>query len=431
MPERFPELKPALTHAEAVTEAARCLYCYDAPCTRACPTHIDVPAFIKKIGTGNLRGSARTIFDANVLGASCARVCPTEVLCEGACVMNDQGGKPIDIGRLQRHATDWAMQHGAKLWPAPAAPARGGVAVIGAGPAGLACAAELRALGHRVVVFEAHDQPGGLNAFGVAEYKMTQAFAQAEVRYVLDRGVELRVRTRVGKDVSFADLEGEFDAVFLGVGLGEGRRLGIPGEELPGVCDALDLIARLKTHPAETAAPGKRVVVVGGGNTAIDAVTQSLQLGAEEVHMAYRRGPADMSAYAHEQALARRMGVRFVYFAQPVRIHGAGRVESIEFARVSDQMKPVPGGEFRIACDAVVRAVGQSPHAELARAIAGIKLDGNRMRVNPDTLQTDNPRYFAGGDCQNGGAEVVNAVAEGKRAAQGIHSWLETQHRHG
>jgi len=433
--ERFGELKPALTLQEAFAEASRCLFCFDAPCTRACPTHIDVPAFIKKIASGNLRGSARTIFSANVLGASCARVCPTEVLCEGACVMNDLHDRPIAIGRLQRHATDWAMARNLPLFaPKPMPPAPGSVAILGAGPAGLACAVELRLLGYRVVVFEASDKPGGLNTYGVAEYKMNQDCSLKEIDYVLERGVELRLRTRVGTDLSIAQLEQEFDAIFLGVGLGGVHRLGIPGEDLPGVIDALTFIADLKSHPADARPPGRRVAVVGGGNTAIDAVTQSIRLGAEEVYLIYRRGPEEMPAYQHEQALARRDGCCFLFQAAPVRVLGSGRVEALECVKMrlgpadaSGRRTPVPisGSEFRLEVDAVVRATGQRPQEALFAHISKLERQGAGLRVDPQTMQTSNPRYFAGGDCANGGKEVVNAVAEGKRAALGIHRFLE------
>jgi glutamate synthase (NADPH/NADH) small chain len=433
MPERFAELKPALSQDEALAESARCLFCYDAPCTRACPTHIDVPAFIKKILSGNLRGSARTIFSANVLGGSCARACPTEVLCEGACVLNDLHARPIQIGRLQRHSTDWAMARAMPLWDRPEAPRRGKVAVVGAGPAGLACAAELRALGYRVVVYEANEKPGGLNSYGVAEYKMNQEFALKEVDYVLQRGVEMKLKTRVGVDVSVAELEKEYDAIFMGVGLGGASKLGVPGEDLPGVGDALQMIAHLKSAPVDARPAGRRVVVVGGGNTAIDAVTQSVRLGADEVTLVYRRGREEMPAYHHEQELAKRDGVKFLLQAQPVRIVGKDRVEAIELVRMrlgaADKSGrraavPIPGSEFRIECDAVVLAAGQKTHPLIAQ-VPQLRADGAGIRHNGQTMQTDNPRWFVGGDCANGGKEVVNAVAEGKRAALGIHEWLE------
>src|SRR5262249_28152937 len=272
--EAFREIKPPLGLDEALAEANRCLFCYDAPCTRACPTHIDVPAFIKKITTGNLRGSARTILEANILGASCARVCPTEVLCEGACVLNDLQKKPIDIGRLQRHATDWVLDKKERMF-APGIPRGQRVAVVGAGPAGLGCAAELAQLGYAVTVFEAASVPGGLNTLGVADYKMTADTALREIEWVRELGIEIRLGARV-TPADLPDLEARHDAIFLGVGLGAVRRLSIPGEELPGVRDALELIAELKIDRAAAARSiGRRVLVVGGGNNALDAGTQT------------------------------------------------------------------------------------------------------------------------------------------------------------
>jgi dihydropyrimidine dehydrogenase (NAD+) subunit PreT len=432
----FAELKPALALDAALAEASRCLFCYDAPCTRACPTHIDVPAFIKKIATGNLRGSARTILEANVLGASCARVCPTEVLCEGACVMNDLHYKPIKIGQLQRHATDWAMKKGMR--PFQAGPRRAGrAAVIGAGPAGLACAAELLRLGYEAVVFDAADQPGGLNTSGVAEYKMTPEFALKEVAWLREAGVQIRSGVKIGVHVSLDELERQFEAIFVGVGLGRIGRLGIPGDDMDGVVDAIDFIAQLKLDRANVKV-GRRVAVIGGGNTSIDVVTQAQRLGAEEVTLVYRRGPEEMPAYAHEVQLARESGCRFQYLAQPVRILGRGRVEKLELQRMrlgapdpSGRRKPEPqGGEnLLLDVDMVVASTGQQPRSELLESLPGVKLERGRVLVDERTMQTSNPRYFAGGDCVSGGQEVVNAVAEGKRAAAGMASLIEARQK--
>jgi glutamate synthase (NADPH/NADH) small chain len=430
----FAELKPALTQDEAMAESSRCLFCWDAPCTRACPTHIDVPAFIKKILSGNLRGSARTILEANVLGASCARVCPTEVLCEGACVLNDLHHKPIRIGQLQRHATDFAMSR--NLRPFERGPRRAGrAAIIGAGPAGLACAAELLRLGYEATVFEASNVAGGLNATGVAEYKMTPETAAREVGWLVESGVQIKTGVRIGVDLKLEEIERQFDAVFVGVGLGRIGKLGIPGDELPGVVDAIDFIAQLKTRRSQVKI-GQRVAVIGGGNTAVDAVTQAQRLGAEEVYMIYRRGPEEIPAYKHELELARLSGCRFMYLSNPVRILGRGKVEAIELAHMrlgapdaSGRRKPEPAGgdNLVLPIDTVIPATGQQPRSELLESLPGVRLDRGRVAVDERTMQTSNPRYFAGGDCVSGGQEVVNAVAEGKRAAAGIAAYIESR----
>jgi len=390
----FADIAPPLTHDAALLEANKCLFCHDAPCTIACPTHIDVPAFIKKIATGNLRGSARVILEANPFGHSCARACPVEVLCEGACVLNDRDEQPIKIALLQRHATDYVLERKLKLFEAgPKTGKR--VAVVGAGPAGLACARDLRRRGHAVTVFETKPQPGGLNTYGIAEYKLKADVALAEVQDILDLGVELKTGVTVD---SVEPLLAKYDAVFVGVGLGETKRLGIPGEDLTGVVDALTFIEHLKTHPYHETRVGRQVVVIGAGNTAIDAVTQAKRLGAAEATIVYRRGEADMPCYHYEYELAKHDGCGFRFNAAPQRIiaNGSGVVAAIE-VRTSSGSETIP-------CDMVIVAIGQSERTEL--------------RIPQD------PRVFVGGDCANGGAEIVNAAAEGVAAAKKIHEML-------
>lgn len=390
----FADIAPPLTNDYALLEANKCLYCHDAPCTIACPTHIDVPAFIKKIATGNLRGSARVILDVNPFGHSCARACPVEVLCEGACVLNDRDEQPIKIALLQRHATDYVLEKKVKLF-APGPPTGKTVAIVGAGPAGLACARDLRRYGHAVTVFEAKPQPGGLNTYGIAEYKLKADVALAEVRDILDLGVDLRTGATVG---SVEPLLAEYDAVFIGVGLGRTKTLGIPGQELRGVVDALTFIEHLKTHPYRETGVGRRVVVIGAGNTAIDAVTQAKRLGALEATIVYRRGEADMSCYHYEYELAKRDGCGFRFHAVTQRIvgNGNGEVASIELQ--------TPQGRETILCDMVIVAIGQGAPAL--------------------SWPADHPDVFVGGDCANGGAEIVNAAAEGVAAARRIHERL-------
>jgi dihydropyrimidine dehydrogenase (NAD+) subunit PreT len=430
----FADIAPPLTKAEAFAESARCLMCFDAPCTIACPTHIDVPAFIKKIHNDNVKGAARVILDANPMGHSCARACPVEVLCEGACVMNAQEHRPIQIARLQRYATDAALEKGWKLF-SPGAPTGKKVAVVGAGPAGLSCAQDLRRLGHHVVVLEARPKAGGLNTYGIAQYKLTPETALAEVKMVTDLGVELRLGVQVGRDIAFSDLEQNFDAVFLGIGLGATQSLGIPGEDLQGVIDALTFIEHLKEKPYGTYRVPPRVLVVGAGNTAVDAATQARRLGAEQVAFVYRRTEDEAPAYDYEIELAKKDGCGFHWLSAPVRVVGEhGKVTGLECVRMElsapDKsgrrgVKPIAGSEHVIPCDLVIKALGQTKKVELLKQIPRLQLDdAGRIIVNEDG-QTTNPKFFAGGDAKNGGKEIVNAAADGKKAAHAIDRFLK------
>lgn len=420
----FSELKPPLTEDEAFAESSRCLFCYDAPCTRVCPTEIDVPAFIKKIETGNLRGAAKTILSANILGASCARVCPTEELCEGACVLHDLQKQPIDIGRLQRYATDPYVLSGTQLFTA--GPSQGkSIAVIGAGPSGLSCAATLVQRGYDVTVYDDREKPGGLNSFGVADYKMDHATALKEVEWIEALGVKIVRQTKVGKDVTIETLLAENDALFIGVGLGKIPYLGIPGEDLDGVLDTLDFVEALKITPKEDLSlAGRTVAVLGGGNTAIDGVTQSVRLGAEQVYLVYRREEEAMPAYDHEIELARLDGVDFIFSASPVALEGEGKVERLRCimtqATTDDPRGPLEelaDSEFDLSVDLVLRATGQQKRTEFLSTIADVKLDKKGRIVVDDNGRTQNEKVWAGGDCVNGGKEVVNAVAAGRDAA--------------
>lgn len=436
---RFAEIHPPFAPPAALVEANRCLFCFDAPCSAACPTHIDVPRFIKKIASGNLRGSALTILDANILGASCSRVCPVEVLCEGACVLHRYHQQPIEIGRLQRHSMDSFYADGAKL-PWRPAPERGvKVACIGAGPASLACAAELRKHGYGVTIFETRPLAGGLNTYGVAEYKLRSADSLREVELVRSLGVEFRFGVTVGAEIALEELEREYAAIFLAVGLGPTEPMNLPGESLEGVVDALRFIADYKT--AQTIPVGRKVAVIGGGNTAIDAANAAKRLGAEEVTLVYRRSEREMPAFLFEYEHSKLEGVQFCFQAQPVAIRpsasDASRVGALECVRVelgapdaSGRRKPQPiaGSKVWIECDMLIPAVGQSRFLEFLRACREIDIRDGTVVVDAQTGRTSNPKYFAGGDCVNGGREVVDAVAEGKRAGLGMVNWLEAQH---
>ena len=408
----FAEIHPPFQPQEAVVEAERCLYCFDAPCSAACPTHIDVPRFIKKIATGNLRGSAMTILDANIMGLSCSRVCPVDILCEGSCVMQRYNKQPIEIGRLQRHAMDYFYSHSPALAVSKANYARR-VACVGAGPASLACAAELRRRGFAVTVFDRRPMAGGLNTYGIAEYKLRPTDSLKEVDLVRSMGVEFRLGLEADPEL----LEREFEAIFLGIGLGATNRLNIPGEDLRGVVDAIRFIAEYKTASIRV---GSRVAVIGAGNTAVDAATAARRLGAAEVHMVYRRGEAEMPAFDYEYELAKLDRVEFHWWATPLRIFGSASVEGLECATPD-------GSTFVLPCDMVIPSIGQQKLVEFIERCRGVEVHKGRIVVNRETGQTANERYFAGGDAVNGGREVVDAVADGKRAAIGIAAALEAR----
>ncbi|WP_237155001.1 NAD(P)-dependent oxidoreductase [Oryzibacter oryziterrae] len=423
----FADIHPPLDRHEAVVESDRCYFCYDAPCTIACPTSIDIPMFIRKIGTGNVDGAAETIFSSNILGGMCARVCPTEELCEEACVRNTAEEKPVRIGLLQRFATDHYLG-GHDHFGTRAASTGKTVAVVGAGPAGLACAHELSLKGHDVVVYEARAKSGGLNEHGIATYKATDNFAQKEVDFVLGvGGIRIEHGKALGKDVSLADLKARHGAVFLGLGLQAVNALGLEGEDLAGVTDAVRWIEDLRQAADKASVPvGRRVVVIGGGMTAVDAAVQARKLGAEEVTMLYRRGPEQMNASEFERELAQINGVKLVYWAAPTRLIAEGNgIAGIEYetTRLDDSGKLVgTGRKATLACDQVMKAIGQVFVAEpLADTVA---LEKGRIKVDGEQ-RTSAAGVWAGGDCVLGGEDLtVQAVDHGKRAAQSIHASL-------
>lgn len=428
--ERFRELKPPLEPQAALMEANRCLYCFDAPCTAACPTHIDVPGFIKRIASGNLRGSALRILDANILGGSCSRACPVEVLCEGACVYHHLNREPIQIARLQRHAMEAFHASGETPAIAPRDRRNLRVACIGAGPASLACAAEICRIGAHATIFERSTLPGGLNTLGVAEYKLPAAESLREIEMIQRMGVEFRFGHAIDSPQALEVIESEFDFVFIGIGLGAMQRINIPGEEDEGVINALELIAAYKTGRIRQLSG--TVVVVGAGNTAIDAANAARRLGAETVYLLYRRSEREMPAFDFEYEHARQEGVQFLWRRMPTSIrrddHGRLLLDIVQVREVDHALLAIPGSESTIACDLVVPAVGQSPFAELIGSFRQVEMADGRILIDPSTGRTRNPRYFAGGDCTNGGREVVDAVADGKRAARAMLKIAETRH---
>ncbi len=429
----FQEVEQGLTNQEAVEESNRCLYCYDAPCIKACPTGIDIPTFIKKIASGNLLGSAKTIMSSNPVGASCSRVCPTDELCEGACVLY-HSTKPIMIGNLQRYATDWAMKNGQTLFQPGQANGRS-VAIIGGGPAGLSAARELARLGYEVTIFEGSEKAGGLNTYGIVSFRLPQKISYWEVEQVEKLNVNIRTNTMVGRDILVEEITENFDYVVLAVGMAHVPNLGVEGENLEGVYDAIELVKATKSGQLSEAFIGKRVVVIGAGNTAIDGATCSVRLGAENVKILYRRTEEEMTAYDFEYEFAKQDGVEFRWLTAPKRIIGddAGKVTGIECIKMKlgepekdGRRRPVAieGSEYIPPVDAVVKAIGQTRHLKLIEEF-GLTNDRGVVKVDPETFQTSNPKVFACGDVVfgkgNGDAMVVTAAQQGKDVAHAIH----------
>jgi dihydropyrimidine dehydrogenase (NAD+) subunit PreT len=425
----FADMHPPLTPSEAVIDADRCYFCYDAPCTTACPTGIDIPGFIQKIRSGNLQGSAHTILSENIMGGMCARVCPTEVLCEQDCVRNTHEDRPVRIGLLQRYATDSVFKKDIQLFER--APATGRkIAVVGGGPAGLSCAHRLAMLGHDVVVFEPKDKLGGLNEYGIAAYKTPDQFAAREVEYILAiGGIEVRTGVALGQQVSLTELRQQFDAVFLGFGLSGVNGLGLEGELLEGVANAVDYIADLRQAPDKAALPvGRRVIVIGGGMTAIDIAVQSKALGAEQVTMVYRRGQEHMNASRYEQEFAQTRGVSVRTWSKPRKFLVEGkRVCGVEFESTQNA-----GETFVLEADVVFKAIGQKVlWQELADTAQILDLEKDRIRVD-EQRRTSVPGIWAGGDCIAGGKDLtVSAVQDGKVAAMSIDKYLKDQRPRG
>lgn len=433
--ERFQEYYPAYSEREAAAEANRCLFCHDAPCMVACPTHIDIPAFIRKISTGNVRGSAKTILQHNLLGATCARVCPVEELCEGACVLGTEH-KPITIGRLQRYAMDQEGKNAAKFF-SPSQKLAYKVAIVGTGPAGLSCAGELAKLGVQVTCFEKKPMAGGLSTYGIVVFREPVEVSLAEVELAKELGVTIKNDLTVGKDISFAQIVEDFDAVFIGIGLGEVPDLGVKGEELAGVVDGLDFIAETKINKLDQINFGSRICVIGAGNTGIDCATIARRLGAERVTIVYRRSEAEMPAYHFEFEFALTEGVSFMFLTQPTEIIGDNKVEGLKCIRMdlsepdkSGRRTPVavPDSEFIIPCDMVIKAIGQKKYDTVIKELTpfGVSTNNGYIAVDEKTNRTGNEKIFAGGDCirHKGEASTVAAVQDGKIAAAAIFEQL-------
>lgn len=427
----FTDMHPPLTASQAYIEACRCYFCYDAPCTAACPTGIDIPEFIKRIQTGNTKGSARKILEQNIMGGMCARVCPTEVLCEAACVRNTNENKPVAIGLLQRYATDDVIGKNVRLFERISATDKK-IAVIGAGPAGLSCAHWLASMGHRVTVFDKNKKAGGLNEYGIAAYKVLDDIAQKEVEYILEiGGIEIKSESRLGLDFTLANVRAEYDAVFVAIGLDGVNPHKIPGDEVDGVIDAVHYIRDLRQAERMSELPvGDKVVVIGGGMTAIDVAVQSKKLGASEVTIAYRRDQGSMKASGHEQHYAQINDVKLRYCSSPRRVLSRdGRVTGIEFDVTEadrDGQISNTGKSYRLEADVIFKAIGQTLTADhLEDSSDGLVIENGRIAVDDDR-RTSLDNVWAGGDCVCGGEDLtVSAVQDGKLAAQSIQRYLE------
>jgi dihydropyrimidine dehydrogenase (NAD+) subunit PreT len=432
----FADIEPPLDAKRALVDSSRCYFCYDAPCIEACPTGIDIPNFIRKIATGNVKGAAITILEQNIFGGACARVCPTEILCERACVRNLSEDKPVDIGALQRYATDHLFATGIQPFKRGASTGKR-IAVVGGGPAGLACAHRLSMMGHDITVFDARNKLGGLNEYGVAAYKVPDNFAQHEVDFILSLGgIAVETGKALGGELSLIQLRRDFDAVFISVGLAGVNALQAEGDTLQGMEEAVAYIARLRQTADKAALPvGRNIVVIGGGNTAIDIAVQTRRLGAENVTIVYRRGPEHISATHVEQDFAQINGVTIKYWARPTRIVGAdGKVEAIEFeyTTLDDAGRLTGTGEhLSLAADMVFTAIGQVflPDPFNKGSQEPLQLKNNRIVINTEH-QTSLPGVFAGGDCVATGHELtVQAVQDGKLAADGIDRYLKSKNR--
>nr|WP_106783058.1 NAD(P)-dependent oxidoreductase [Lysinibacillus timonensis] len=435
--ENFEEIYKGMSNTEAIVEANRCLYCYDPPCIKACPTGIQIPNFIKKIASNNLKGSAKTILEANPLGASCARVCPTEELCEGACVLNGVS-KPIEIGNLQRYATDWAMKQSSPFFKAGEDNGKS-VAIIGSGPAGLSAARELSRLGYKVTIFEAEKEAGGLGRYGIVSFRLPKKVVEWEVQQVEQLGVEIKTNCRVGQDISVKEIINNFNRIVVAIGMSNVPNLGIAGEQLDGVYDAIEFVKDTKISEPTEAIRGKKVAVIGAGNTAIDAATTAMRLGASNVQIIYRRTQNEMTAYQFEYDFAKQDGVEFRWLTAPVEIVGEnGQVTGLKCTKMTlneagtdGRQKPVPveGSEFTLEVDTVIKAIGQSRYEELIEAFELENVHGV-VQVN-ESLNTSQEKIYACGDVifgnGQGEAMVVSAVEQGKTVAKAIHQSFQLQ----